>query len=202
MEAAKEQIFRTYAWAYFSFHADQRMKTFNFFLIVAGLLSGGIVTLMRDNVIPWLTCLLGFALSVLCFLFWRLDKRNKVLVRNGEAAIKFLDSQHELPNLEGTPHVLCIFERDDHNQQGQPRSVFKADYLSYSQVITSVYGVFAFLGIFFGLTPFLLTKQPAEPLAVQLQNGIVTASQLPVQSIQPPIQQTSNVLTTNITSKP
>ena len=202
MEPAKEQIFRTYAWAYFSFHADQRMKTFNFFLIVAGLLAGGIVTLMRDSDNPWIVAPLGFALSLLCLLFWRLDQRNHVLVRNGEAAIKFLDSQHDLPTSEGVPHVLCIFEHDDFNRRGESRSLFRKGYFSYSQVIRYVYGLFACLGIFFAVVPFLPTKQPPPPLSVQLQTVQAPATPAPaapnlVPTIQPTPLQGPPVATPN-----
>lgn len=43
MDTQKETMFRTYAWSYFAYHADQRMKTFNFFLIVAGLFAGALL---------------------------------------------------------------------------------------------------------------------------------------------------------------
>jgi hypothetical protein len=173
MDTEKEEIFRTYAWAYFSFHADQRMKTFNFFLIVAGLISGGIVTLMRDSGNPWIVAPLGLALIMLCLLFWRLDQRNHVLVRNGEAAIKFLDSQHHLTADDGTPHVLCIFEHDDFERRREPRSLFRKGYFSYSQVIRYVYCLFACLGLFFSVVPFFSVRpdsvQPS--VTVQLQTA-------------------------------
>ena len=179
MDPAKEQIFRTYAWAYFSFHADQRMKTFNFFLVVAGLLAGGVVTLMRDSGNPWIIAPLGLALSILCFLFWRLDQRNRVLVRNGEAAVKFLDSQHVLPTSDGAPHVLHIFEHDDFKRKGQSRSPFREAYFSYSKVISYVYALFAFLGIFLAIAPFFVTKQYFTPSAVQPQTPLLPAAPTP-----------------------
>jgi hypothetical protein len=68
-------IFREYAWSYFSFHADQRTKTFNFFLIAAGLLVGSGVTVMNQNVKPLLVPPLGLGLILLSSLFWLLDRR-------------------------------------------------------------------------------------------------------------------------------
>jgi len=156
MDPQQEQVFRSYAWSYFSFHADQRMKTFNFFLIVAGLLANGIVTLLKDGNNPWLTTPFGLALMFLCFLFWRLDRRNHTLVRNGEGAIKYLDSLHEFADSEGVPHPLRIFERDDYLTSRQPRSVFRLKgHFSYSQVIKYVYGLFAALGLLLLLASFL-----------------------------------------------
>jgi hypothetical protein len=87
MDSSKETMFRTYAWSYFAYHADQRMKTFNFFLIVAGLLAGGITTLLRDGGDWRWVSLLGGVLTVLSLVFWKIDHRNKQLVRNGEAAL-------------------------------------------------------------------------------------------------------------------
>ena len=155
------------------------MKTFNFFIILAGLVSGGIVTLMRDNGNPWIVAPLGLALSILCLLFWRLDQRNHVLVRNGEAAVKFLDSQTGLATSDGTPHVLCIFERDDFNRKEESRSLFRKGYFSYSQVIRYVYGLFACLGIFFAVVSFFTIKS-TPTLSVQLLNAAASATLAPV----------------------
>jgi len=44
MDSGEKEIFRKYAWDYFEYHADQRMKTFNFFIVMAGLLAGGITS--------------------------------------------------------------------------------------------------------------------------------------------------------------
>ena len=56
MEQSEKQLFRNYAWSYFAYHADQRMKTFNFFLVAAGLLSSGIATLFKGNTAPKVIC--------------------------------------------------------------------------------------------------------------------------------------------------
>src|ERR1051326_8232066 len=104
MDTPQEAMFRTYAWSYFAYHADQRMKTFNFFLIVAGLLAGGITTLLRDGGDPRWVCPLGVVLTMLSLIFWKLDQRNRQLVRNGETAIKHLDSLHAHPRERGAPH--------------------------------------------------------------------------------------------------
>lgn len=190
MDPIKEKLLHDYAWAYFSFHADQRMKTFNFFIILAGLVSGGIVTLMRDNDNPWIVAPLGLALSMLCLLFWRLDQRNHVLVSNGEAAVKFLDSQHDLATSGGTPHVLCIFERDDFNRKGESRSLFRKGYFSYSQVIRYVYGLFACLGVFFAVVPFVTVKS-TPTLSVQLLNAAASATLVPVAPDSAPVDLSS-----------
>jgi hypothetical protein len=73
-----KKIFRDYAWAYFKLHADQRLQSFNFFLIVAGLLAGGITSLLKDGGgTRWIATVLGLTLAVLSFVFWRLEERTQ-----------------------------------------------------------------------------------------------------------------------------
>ena len=65
--------------------------------------------LKEDGDVRWISPL-GFLLSILGLIFWKLDQRNRRLVKNGEAALAFLDSQHDLAQQNGAPHVLKIFE--------------------------------------------------------------------------------------------
>jgi hypothetical protein len=158
MEHEKEVMFRNYAWAYFAYHADQRMKTFNFFLIAAGLLAGGITTLLRDGGDPRWVCPLGVVLTLLSLVFWKLDHRNRRLVRNAEAAIKHLDSLHPLPLQEGAPHVLRIFERDDYFSERAPVFPLTEARFSYSKCLGLVFGLFSLLGLFFAFGSVLIQK--------------------------------------------
>ncbi len=161
MDAAREKMQRDYAWAYFAFHADQRMKTVNFFLVSAGLLSGGITTLLKGGGNIKLVSPLGFLLAILGIVFWRLDFRNRMLVRNGEAALKFLDSLSAHPDQAGTPHVLRIFDRDDYltkdenskNGNTKQESVFPllSGFFGYSKCLNVVFLLFILLGLWFGV---------------------------------------------------
>jgi hypothetical protein len=72
-----KKTFREYTWAYFALHADQRIKTFNFFHIVAGLLAGGITTLLKGGGDARWISPFGALLTILSFVFWKLDNRNK-----------------------------------------------------------------------------------------------------------------------------
>jgi hypothetical protein len=170
MEHSKEQMLRNYAWCYFSYHADQRMKTFNFFLILAGFIAGGILTLLKDLASPWIITPLGMTLTYLCVLFTRLDHRNHVLVQNGEAALKHLDSHHNTAAPEEEPSVVCIFDRDDFRRKGLSRFIFKRGYFSYSQVIRHVYVLFGILGMYLAILPFFRRQPTIAPASV-----IVTA---------------------------
>jgi hypothetical protein len=80
---------RNYAWRWFSYHAAQRQLVFRFFLIVAGVIAGGYVTLLREEggrsgLAPWF----GLLLLVLAILFWRLDVRSRQLVNFAEEYLR------------------------------------------------------------------------------------------------------------------
>jgi|tagenome__1003787_1003787.scaffolds.fasta_scaffold20947726_2 hypothetical protein len=83
---------RDYSWKYFSYHADQRLKSFNFFLLfltaaIAGLLSH---SEHLENPGFWIGG--GFSLLILTFLFWKLDRRHRTLIHIAEDALRVLES--------------------------------------------------------------------------------------------------------------
>lgn len=135
----QNQRLRNYAWNYFALHAEQRMKTFNFYLILStALISGFILGLTRIKNYQILAPI-GVLLSLVSILFWKLDKRNRQLVRNGENAIKFLDRLENLVREDEHPHVLQIFAYDDRNFEKKFCS-------SYSAIFNSIFLVFGCLG--------------------------------------------------------
>ncbi len=106
---------RTYAWAYFALHADQRMKLFNFFLILSGLILSAFSAVRGMVPGAKAVALLPLLLVLSAFIFWRLEERTRRLVKNGEDALRFLDEQWSLEALpDKTPHYLRLFERDDY----------------------------------------------------------------------------------------
>lgn len=106
---------RTYAWGYFALHADQRMKLFNFFLILSGLILAAFPAVRGMAAGAKAVALLPLLLVLTAFIFWRLEKRTRRLVKNGEDALRFLDEQWPLDPLpDKTPPYLRLFERDDY----------------------------------------------------------------------------------------
>lgn len=106
---------RSYAWGYFALHADQRMKLFNFFLILSGLILGAFPAVRGMAPKSRAVALLPVLLVLTAFVFWRLEERSRRLVKNAEDALRFLDEQWPVEPLpDGTPHYLRLVERDDH----------------------------------------------------------------------------------------
>jgi hypothetical protein len=100
---------RDYAWKYFSTHADQRLKAFNFFLTLYTFAFGGLILLVKEAHSLLLGGVAGLLLSFLAFIFWKLDVRNKELIAHGEAALKHLEADARLP--DGSPglHPTKVF---------------------------------------------------------------------------------------------
>lgn len=154
----QESIFRPYAWDYFVFHADQRMKTFNFFLVVAGLLAGGITGLMKEVSRPCTLSPLGLILASLAIVFWRMDQRNHQLVKTGETALRYLDGLHALPMENGRPHPLCLIARDEADSKGKGQSLWRKGYHSYTKLFRCIFLLFFSIGIYLAALPFLIAK--------------------------------------------
>ena len=138
---------RDYAWKYFQFHAEQRLKTFNFYLIIATVLSGGLFSILTNDTFPykqWCS-LLGFLLFFISFIFWRLERRNRQLVDNGEMALKHLDSQW---NLSDEHKSLEIFERDNEAMEYIhfiPKVGIRLRYSICFNLVYFTFGIFGFV---------------------------------------------------------
>jgi hypothetical protein len=116
MTADERKAARNYAWGYFALHADQRMKLFNFFLTLCGLILAAFPAVTKMAPGTKLVAILPSFLVLSAFVFWKLDERTRQLLKNAEAALKFLD-QHWSPSADsGMPNYLRLFERDDYRK--------------------------------------------------------------------------------------
>jgi hypothetical protein len=80
-----------YAWKWFSYHADQRVKMFNFMLIVFGIFATAIVSALGSKQQPWFTAILCFIGAALAAIFIGLDSRNERLLRLAEEVLTDLE---------------------------------------------------------------------------------------------------------------
>lgn len=102
--------------------------------------------LVRYSVANKWMAALGVLLTFLSFVFWKLDHRTRRLVKNAEDALKVLDSRHALPDVDGGPHPLRLFSRDDHFTKDAPRYPLWSGYFSYSRCFEWVFIGFALAG--------------------------------------------------------
>ena len=156
--------FRESAWRHFAIHAEQRLKMFQFYITISTALLGGGVLLMRTGQNAIALVLLGFLASFFSFVFWKLEVRTRILVRNAEDAIKYLDGSYDFPDVDGQPNPLKLFTRDDLRTQRSKRRC-ALWYFSYHKCFVLVFTVIGILGAFgmiYGLTEVLWTNPTSE----------------------------------------
>jgi hypothetical protein len=82
-----------HAWNYFVLHAGQRMSLFNFFLVLAGLVAAGLAAcIQQSGPLQLLGAALGLLLTLVSFIFWKLDQRVSFLLKHAENAIANIES--------------------------------------------------------------------------------------------------------------
>lgn len=77
-----------HAWKYFELHSNQRITVFNFFLGIVGLVTAGIgLSLQQGGGFIYIGTMLGLFLSVISFIFWKLDQRASSLIKASETTL-------------------------------------------------------------------------------------------------------------------
>lgn len=142
-ENERDQI-RDHAWKYFQLHADQRIKTFNFYLILCALITGALTAILKNASDIRVGIPLAFMLPFLSFIFWKLDLRNKQLIGHGEEALKYIENQYAVDDEDDKPHILKIFNREEKITKRLKGNTF---FLTYSACFHLVFLTFGFGGI-------------------------------------------------------
>jgi hypothetical protein len=104
MSQAMEEtaVARDHAWKYFELHANQRMSTFNFFLILSGLALAGLgACIAGGDTLRTPGMVLGLSLTVISAIFYKLDERVSFLVKRAERALAELE-----PSLPECAHLF------------------------------------------------------------------------------------------------
>ena len=79
---------RNHTWKYFELHAKQRMAIFNYFVVLSGFIATGIAASFQvAGQILLVGVVLGVLLSIVSFIFWKLDQRVSFLIKNAEKAL-------------------------------------------------------------------------------------------------------------------
>jgi hypothetical protein len=141
---------REHAWKYFVVHADQRMKAFNFYLVVAALVTGAAVTIAKDGENVEAASILALLLPFLSFVFYKLDVRTKRLIHHAEDAIKLTEGDSGLEDVKGAPHPLKLFLHEEHiteTQKTQPVGYWWERPWSYSTCFNIVFAAFGLAGL-------------------------------------------------------
>ena len=109
---------RQQAWDYFALHAQQRLTTIKFYLVIATTLTAAAVASFGENFqFPGLRLLAGFLLSLLSYAFWRLDFRNRELIKAAEAALRSFEAGDRIHDGGEEPPVEWLFTREQRQSE-------------------------------------------------------------------------------------
>jgi hypothetical protein len=150
-EAVTEADLRKQAWDFFQMQAGQRLTTFNFYIAIASLLSTGLAASFKFDVdIPLVGVVLGLFLVFFSFIFWKLDQRNRALIKGAERTLMHFEGRSGLPDVDGMPHVAkrFTFEHAETQAKRARRSwrCWRSEY-SYYECFKAVFGAFAIVGL-------------------------------------------------------
>jgi hypothetical protein len=143
--------FRDHAWDYFALHADQRLKTFHFYILLeTGLVAAMLVAARAGTFNIWTYWVIGIFMVLLSFVFWKIDQRTKGMIKVSEEVLKEFEHQVTiaLPNNNITKYAP--FSNDPQVSGLVGKSLFGV--LSYSTCFGIVFVSFATLGVGIALT--------------------------------------------------
>ena len=169
-----EPFLRKQAWDYFSMHASQRITIFNFYIILSSLTATSyFASFKSDSSLPAARPLLAILLCVFAFIFWKLDQRNKLLIKNAERALKHFE---ETAKGEDVAKVFIQEEAETKKKKvkGRRALFFWNQHLSYSDCFNLVFLLFFLCGVI-GLAYSYYDLVPKHKCA-RLQRALVEAT--------------------------
>jgi hypothetical protein len=138
------------AWQAFAAHAGQRLTTFNFYIVLSSLLITAIAaTFQKDFRLPYLGAVVGGLLAFVSYLFWRLDKRNRELIKLSESALKHFEAAIPPVDPSQPYHPAAFFSRDDYETAAKKAASkwYWRRHHSYANIFDRVYLIFALVGL-------------------------------------------------------
>ncbi len=102
----------TYAWNWFSYHANQRLTAFHYFLIIVGFLVAGYTTSL-DKQLYTMQAAIGLVGVLISIAFLALDIRNEQLVDDGRDALRKLEQALEMEKGLHSADYLRPEEKED-----------------------------------------------------------------------------------------
>lgn len=107
---------RQYLCEHYRFNAEQRLKGFNFFVVLSMFAEGGIFTAVEKGFHPLSLALLGGFVVILSTIFWLVDTRSRELLSLAVPGLKELEQQ--------MPEKARLFTRDSERRGVLARYTF------------------------------------------------------------------------------
>lgn len=145
MNEIKDSEVLNLAWSYFSLLAKQRLTYFNYFIILMGVISTALITSFQEKLDIHIVGIgLGFLEIFLCFIFWKIDDRNKFLTKHTENIIKYIERGYKCEKLKVFTAEEQMTQKLRELQRG---NLFFKKQLSHSQLYKTFYIVFSIIGL-------------------------------------------------------
>jgi hypothetical protein len=114
-------------WDHFKFNAEQRLRGFNFFVLLSIFADGGVFTALEKDLSPHLLVLLGLFIALLAIVFWLVDTRSRQLLNITIPALKEIEA--------GFPEKYRLFAIDATEQGSIVRYTFAIRVLLAAQLL-------------------------------------------------------------------
>lgn len=132
---------RSYLWEHYRFNAEQRLKGFNFFVVLSMFAEGGIFTAVEKGFHPLSLALLGGFVVILVVVFWLVDARSRELLSLATPGLKQLE--------QDLPEKSRLFTRDSDRRGVLARYTFAFRTLLIAQFIfgtgVAAYGLYQWI---------------------------------------------------------
>ncbi|WP_346838595.1 hypothetical protein [Microbulbifer sp. SAOS-129_SWC] len=132
-----------YLCEHYRFNAEQRLKGFNFFVVLTMFAEGGIFTAVEQDFNPLILALLGGFVVILSAVFWLVDARSRQLLSLAVPGLKRLEG--------GLPEHCRVFVRDSAQRGFFARYTFAFRTLLIAQFIfgtgVACYGLYSWFFI-------------------------------------------------------
>jgi hypothetical protein len=106
--------------------------------------------MLQSNPKAHMSWLLGFLLIFFSFVFWKLDSRNKDLIKGAEAALEYFEQNSNLKDEGEEPHVAKIFARErflTSRKRRQNSILFWKNDFSFTKCFGIIFTSFGLLGL-------------------------------------------------------
>ena len=128
---------------HYRFNAEQRLKAFNFFVVLSMFADGGVFTAVEKGFHPLILVLLGGFVVIVSAVFWVMDLRSRALLNLAVPGLRAIEQQ--------LPEPARVFSRDLHTQHPfirytvAIRALILGQFLCGAAVV--VYGALSFFGV-------------------------------------------------------
>lgn len=126
-----------YLWDHFKFNAEQRLKAFNFFVLLSIFANGGVFTAIEKKFDPLIILFLGFFIIGLAIVFLLVDLRSQHLLGLTSIGLKELE--------KAFPEHSRLFELDSRREYKFIRYSFAFHALIVFQLLLGL-GILFFSG--------------------------------------------------------